>query len=49
MKNIKYIANDRCEIQKLYPEQNAEARFLNRGKGVIYCYCNKDGLIIKYL
>lgn len=46
---IAYITNDRCEIQKLYPEQNAEARFLNRGKGVIYCYCNKDGLIIKYL
>ncbi len=46
---IAYITNDRCEIQKLYPEQNAEARFLNRGKGVINCYCNKDGLIIKYL
>ena len=42
---IAYVTNDRCEIQKLYPEQNAEARFLKRGKGIIYAYCNKDGLI----
>jgi transcriptional regulator with XRE-family HTH domain/desulfoferrodoxin (superoxide reductase-like protein) len=41
---IAYIVNDRCEIQKLYPEQNAEARFFNRGKGTFYAYCNKDGL-----
>ena len=44
---IAYITNDRCEIVKLYPEQNAEARFLKRGKGIIYAYCNKDGLIKK--
>ena len=46
---IAYITNNRCEIQKLYPEQNAEARFFNRGKGVIYIYCNKDGLIKKII
>ena len=46
---IAYVTNDRCEIQKLYPEQNAEARFLKRQKGIIYIYCNKDGLIKKYL
>ena len=46
---IAYITADRCEIQKLYPEQNAEARFLNRGKGIIYIYCNKDGLIKKII
>ena len=46
---ISYITNDRCEIVKLYPEQNAEARFLKRGKGIIYIYCNKDGLIKKDL
>lgn len=46
---IAYITNDRCEIAKLYPEQNAEARFLNRGKGIIYIYCNKEGLIKKEL
>ena len=44
---IAYITNDRCEIVKLYPEQNAEARFFRRGKGIIYVYCNKDGLIKK--
>ncbi len=44
---IAYVANDRCEIVKLYPEQNAEARFLRRGKGIIYAYCNKDGLMKK--
>lgn len=44
---ISYVTNDRCEIVKLYPEQNAEARFLKRGKGIIYIYCNKDGLIKK--
>ncbi len=46
---IAYITNDRCEIVKLYPEQNAEARFLRRGKGIVYVYCNKDGLIKKSL
>ena len=44
---IAYVTNDRCEIVKLYPEQNAEARFLNRGKGIIYVYCNKDGFFKK--
>ena len=44
---IAYVTNDRCEIVKLYPEQSAEARFLNRGRGIIYAYCNKDGLIKK--
>lgn len=44
---IAYVTNDRCEVVKLYPEQSAEARFLRRGKGIIYAYCNKDGLIKK--
>ena len=44
---ISYVTCSRCEVQKLYPEQNAEARFLRRGKGIIYVYCNKDGLIKK--
>ena len=29
---IAYITNDRCELQKLYPEQNAETRFFIEGK-----------------
>lgn len=44
---IAYVTNDRCEIVKLYPEQNAEVRFLRKGNGIIYAYCNKDGLIKK--
>ncbi len=44
---IAYVTNDRCEIVKIYPEQIAEARFAKRGKGIIYVYCNKDGLIKK--
>ena len=46
---IAYITNDRCEILKLYPEQNAEVRFLKRGKGIILAFCNKDGLFKKIL
>lgn len=46
---IAYLTNDRCELVKLYPEQNAETRFFYRGKGIIYAYCNKDGLIKKYM
>lgn len=38
------VRDDGCEIKKLYPEGNAEARFkINRIKWVYY-YCNKDGL-----
>lgn len=44
---VAYVTIDRCEIVKLYPEQNAEVRFLKRGKGIIYAYCNRDGLIKK--
>ena len=46
---ISYVTNDRCEIVKLYPEQNAEVRFMKRGKGIIYAYCNKDGLYKKVI
>ena len=44
---VAYVTIDRCEIVKLYPEQNAEVRFSKRGKGIIYAYCNRDGLIKK--
>ncbi len=46
---IAYVTNDRCELVKLYPEQNAEARFIRRGKGIIYAYCNQDGLFKKLI
>ena len=44
---IAYVTSDRCEIVKLYSESTAEARFLKRGRGIIYIYCNKDGLFKK--
>ncbi len=44
---IAYVTGDRVQIVKLFPEQNIEARFFNRGKGTIYIYCNKDGLFKK--
>lgn len=46
---IAYITMDKCEIIKLYPEQNSEARFFNKGKGIIYIYCNNDGLYKKII
>ncbi len=46
---ITYITNDKCEIAKLYPEQNAEVRFTKKGNGIIYAYCNKDGLVKKHV
>lgn len=47
MSFIAYVTDNRCEIVKLYPEQKAEARFLNRGKGTLYAYCNLHGLFQK--
>lgn len=46
---IVYITNDKYEFVKLYPEQNPEARFLKKGHGIIYAYCNKDGLFKKII
>lgn len=46
---VAYITFDRCELVKLYPEQKVEVRFLKRGKGVIYIYCNQDGLFKKII
>lgn len=46
---IAYVTCDRCEIIKLYPEQNAETRIFRRGRGILYVYCNKDGLMKKII
>ena len=41
---IMALRDDGCEIRKLYPEANAEARFgISRTKSFLY-YCNKHGL-----
>ena len=39
-----YVTADRAEMVKLYPEQNAAARFQKRGHGYLYAYCNRHGL-----
>ena len=44
---ISFIAaagSDNIHMVKLYPEQNAEARFKIRGVKRVYFYCNRDGL-----
>ena len=41
---IAAIRSDCVEIQKLYPEQNAEARFKISGTKQILFYCNQHGL-----
>ena len=44
---ISFIAatsSDRCQMVKLYPEGNAEARFKINGVRKILFYCNRDGL-----
>lgn len=46
---IAYVTTDRFEIIKLYAEGNPDARFLRRGKGIIYIYCNRHGLIKKII
>lgn len=39
------ITYDRVQFVKLYPEGDAQARFDRRGKGTLYIYCNKHGLM----
>lgn len=42
---IAYVTDGRLELVKLYPEGSAEARFMSRGIGYVYYYCNKHGLM----
>lgn len=39
------ICDDGVQILKLYPEQNAQARFKIAGTRSIVAYCNRDGLV----
>ena len=41
---IAAVRYDGVEIKKLYPEQNAEARFKINGTRQILFYCNQHGL-----
>ena len=42
---IAYLTSDRVQFVKLYPEGNAETRLNLRGRGYLYTYCNKHGLM----
>lgn len=40
-----YVTSDKYNFVKLYPEGNAETRIQFRGRGYLYIYCNKHGLM----
>ena len=44
---VAFVTSDRVQFVKLYPEGNAETRFQLRGRGCLYIYCNKHGLMKK--
>lgn len=44
---IAYVTSDKIHFVKLYPEGNAETRIQFRGRGYLYIYCNKHGLMKK--
>ena len=42
---IAYVTSDTMRMVKLYPEGNAETRMQFRGRGYLYIYCNRHGLM----
>ncbi|MBR6532044.1 MAG: helix-turn-helix domain-containing protein [Clostridia bacterium] len=44
---LAHLTSDRVQLVKLYPEGNAETRFQLRGRGYLYIYCNRHGLMKK--
>ncbi|MBR3955788.1 MAG: helix-turn-helix domain-containing protein [Clostridia bacterium] len=42
---LAYVTSDKVHFVKLYPEGNAETRMQFRGRGYLYLYCNKHGLM----
>jgi len=44
---IAYLTTDRVQFVKFYPEGNADTRMQLRGRGNLYIYCNKHGLMKK--
>lgn len=42
---LAFVTSDRSQMVKLYPEGNAETRLQLRGRGYLYLYCNKHGLM----
>lgn len=46
---LAYVTSEKFQMIKLYPEGNAECRFHLRGRGYLYCYCNRHGLMVKQI
>lgn len=44
-----FVATERVQMVKFYPEGNAETRMQLRGHGTVYWYCNQHGLFKKKL
>lgn len=44
---VAYLTSDRVQFVKFYPEGNAETRLQLRGRGYLYIFCNKHGLMKK--
>ncbi|MBQ2972134.1 MAG: helix-turn-helix domain-containing protein [Ruminococcus sp.] len=44
---VSYLTSNKVQFVKFYPEGNAETRFQLRGRGYLYIYCNKHGLMKK--
>ena len=42
---LAYVTSDRFQMVKLYPEGNAACRFRFQGRGYLYLYCNRHGLM----
>lgn len=42
---IAYVTSDTMRFVKLYPEGNAETRMQFRGRGYLYIFCNRHGLM----
>ena len=40
-----YVTSDRLQLVKFYPEGNAETRMQFRGRGYLYVFCNRHGLM----
>lgn len=46
---LAFATADRFQLVKLYPEGSAEARISLRGRGTLYFYCNRHGLMKRRL
>ena len=46
---VAHVTSDRFQLVKFYPEGNAETRMQLRGRGILYLYCNKHGLMKRKL